>query len=149
MTDIWQRLAAHRAATEDRTIAALFEAAADGIGAASRQPDRPEHLTRRRWSGLMNDARLARQADIHERCARELHALHVQLPERQAWRTYDDAALQEQFPYMEALKAALDNAGMIAGGGSREELQSFIQADSAITSSSVTCGWISSGSGAA
>jgi tripartite-type tricarboxylate transporter receptor subunit TctC len=28
-------------------------------------------------------------------------------------------------------KAALDNAGMIAGGGSRDELQSFIQADSA------------------
>jgi len=28
-------------------------------------------------------------------------------------------------------KAALENAGMIAGGGSREELQSFIQADSA------------------
>ncbi|ARU03815.1 hypothetical protein CCO03_03160 [Comamonas serinivorans] len=115
MCALWRvEAAVQQADTPPAQLAALFEAAADGIGAASRQPDRPEHLTRHRWSGLMNDARLARQADIHERCARELHALHVQLPERQAWRTYDDAALQLSLALTAELRGEAAQAQQLA-----------------------------------
>ena len=39
MTDLWTRLAAHRAATEDRTIAALFEADPDRAARFSTAAD--------------------------------------------------------------------------------------------------------------
>ena len=63
-----------------------------------------------------------------EKCATSSAAAGNAIPAAQLEQV--NKALQAAIRAPE-FKAALDNAGMIAGGGSRADLQAFIQADNA------------------
>ena len=92
---LWRLDAAQSQPEQDTSQHAThLEAAADAISASAGVRDQDPYRLINAWEHLLQRAAQGKQGEVYARCAREMHALNSQQPERKNWRSYDEAALQ-------------------------------------------------------
>ncbi|WP_220813240.1 hypothetical protein [Pseudomonas paralcaligenes] len=94
-------------------LQALFEAAADAIGACQALPGHDDRSLQS-WYSLMDDALSARQPDTYERVTREVHAIYLRQPHRRHWRCFDEATLQLRLALTSELRGDKEGAAALA-----------------------------------
>lgn len=111
---LWRVAAISAAALPHEQLAAAIHHAADAVDASKAVPNQdPDELVNA-WEHLRLRAAQANLPEVFERCARALHAVHIQQPQRKTWRTYDDAALQLRLSEVAELKGDAQGAQQFA-----------------------------------
>ena len=118
------RVVAMKAAALPREqLAAAIHTAADAVSANMALPSQDPDELIGAWDHLRQCAAQAKLPEVLERCARELHAVHIQQPQRKAWRAHDDAALQLRLSEAAELQGDTQRAQQLA----RKALQTLSQ----------------------